>query len=102
MSRLVRHLVFILHLKSQRLTSSILGIKIWSLDDHNTATLQQSIAIAPRFFSLALALRPLGGTENSYVLAAAGTKEIIQLYILDAQKGSEFKHQATLSGHEGW
>lgn len=42
------------------------------------------------------------GTKSSYVLAAAGTKDIIQLYILDSEKSPEFKLQATLSGHEGW
>jgi elongator complex protein 2 len=36
------------------------------------------------------------------VLAVAGTKDIIQLYVLDSEKSSDFKLQATLSGHEGW
>lgn len=66
------------------------------------ATLKQSIQIAPRFFPLALALSPLAGASESYLLAASGTKDIIQLYVLDSQKGQDFKLQATLSGHEGW
>ena len=77
-------------------------IKVWSLDDQNVATLKQSIQINPRFFPLALALSPLAGAPESYLLAAAGTKDIIQLYVLDPQKAQAFKLQATLSGHEGW
>ncbi|KAG9246124.1 quinon protein alcohol dehydrogenase-like superfamily [Calycina marina] len=78
------------------------NIKIWALDEQDNAVLQQSISITPRFFPLALALSPLDGTSNSFVLAAAGTKDIIQLYVSDSQEGPDFKLQATLSGHEGW
>ena len=77
-------------------------IKIWSLDDQNTASIKQSIAVKPRFFPLALALSPLIGAPDSYVLAAGGTKDIIQLYVLDSQTNQDFRLQATLSGHEGW
>ncbi|ESZ91218.1 hypothetical protein SBOR_8392 [Sclerotinia borealis F-4128] len=77
-------------------------VKIWKLDDENVASLQQSITITPRLFPLALALSPLTGASDSLVLAVAGTKDIIQLHVLDAQAGSEFKYKATLSGHEGW
>lgn len=77
-------------------------IKIWALDESNTASLRQSITVTPRFFPLAMALSPLMGALDSYVLAVAGTKDIIQLYVLDSQSGPEFKLQATLSGHEGW
>ncbi|KAE9374373.1 RNA polymeras-like protein II Elongator subunit [Stipitochalara longipes BDJ] len=77
-------------------------VKIWSLDDQNVATLQQTITVIPKLFPLALALSPLAGAPKSYVLAVAGTKDIIQLYVLDSQQGSEFKIQATLAGHEGW
>jgi elongator complex protein 2 len=77
-------------------------IKIWTLDDQNVASLRQSIEVKPRFFPLALALSPLADAPDSYVLAAAGTKDIIQLYILDSQTSPDFKVQATLSGHEGW
>ncbi|KAB8291590.1 hypothetical protein EYC80_006390 [Monilinia laxa] len=76
-------------------------VKIWKLDD-NVASLQQSITITPRLFPLALALSPLTGASSSLVLAVAGTKDIIQLHVLDAQEGAEFKYKATLSGHEGW
>jgi elongator complex protein 2 len=77
-------------------------VKIWSFDENNVATLKQTITVAPRFFPLALALSPLVGAPESYVLAVAGTKDIIQLYVLDSQRSPDFKLQATLSGHEGW
>ncbi|TVY73321.1 Elongator complex protein [Lachnellula suecica] len=77
-------------------------VKIWSLNEQHEANLQQTITITPRFFPLALALSPLAGATGSYVLAVAGTKDIIQIYVLDAQQGTDFKLQATLAGHEGW
>ncbi|KAM3073510.1 Elongator subunit elp2 [Clarireedia jacksonii] len=77
-------------------------VKIWKLDENDVASLQQSITITPRLFPLALALSPLTGAPNSLVLAVAGTKDIIQIHVLDAQEGPEFKFKATLSGHEGW
>ncbi|KAF8859623.1 WD40 repeat-like protein [Acephala macrosclerotiorum] len=77
-------------------------VKIWVLNDQNVANLQQSIDIVPRFFPLALALSPLADAPQSYVLAVAGTKDIIQLYVKDSKQSPDFKLQATLSGHEGW
>jgi elongator complex protein 2 len=77
-------------------------VKIWFLDEQNVATLKQTITVTPRFFPLALALSPLAGAPESYVLAVAGTKDIIQLYIVNSEHGAEFKLQATLAGHEGW
>jgi elongator complex protein 2 len=77
-------------------------VKIWHLDERNVATLKQTITVTPRFFPLALALSPLTGAPESYVLATAGTKDIIQLYVLDSQQSPDFKLRATLSGHEGW
>jgi elongator complex protein 2 len=77
-------------------------VKIWSFDERRVASLRQSINITPRFFPLAMALSPLAGAPDSYVLAVAGTKEIIHLYVLDPARSPDFKLQATLSGHEGW
>lgn len=77
-------------------------VRVWSLDEKHVASLQQTIPITPRFFPLSLALSPLAGAPDSYVLAAAGTKDIIQLYVLDSEQSPDFKLQATLSGHEGW
>jgi elongator complex protein 2 len=77
-------------------------IKIWNLDEQNFASLKQSIELKPRYFPLALALSPLADAPDSYVLAAAGTKDIIQIYVLDSRTSQDFKLEATLSGHEGW
>lgn len=77
-------------------------IKIWTLDEQDRASLRQSIEVKPRLFPLALALSPLADAPDSYVLAAAGTKDIIQLYVLDSRTSPDFKLQGTLSGHEGW
>ena len=77
-------------------------VKIWSFEAEAGASLLQTINVTPRFFPLALALSPLIGAPDSCVLAVAGTKDIIQLHILDADKDPDFKLQATLSGHEGW
>jgi elongator complex protein 2 len=78
-------------------------VKIWKIDASTHGLhvqLMQSIKVTPRYFPLALALSPLNGASNSYVLAAAGTAAFVQLYIADSLP--EFKLQATLSGHEGW
>lgn len=77
-------------------------VKVWSLDDHNIASLKQTITIVPRFFPLSLALSNLADSPTSFVLAVAGTKDIIQLYVRDSHKSTDFVLQATLSGHEGW
>ncbi|EKD13555.1 WD domain-containing protein [Drepanopeziza brunnea f. sp. 'multigermtubi' MB_m1] len=77
-------------------------VKVWSLDDEKVASLRQTINIAPKFFPLSLALCNLADSLESYVLAVAGTKDIIQLYVRDAKNSPEFKLQATLAGHEGW
>ena len=77
-------------------------IKIWRLNiqgDGIDTELLQSIETNPRFFPLALALHKLPTAED-LVLAAAGTKGFVQIYV--ASKGEKFLHQATLTGHEGW
>jgi elongator complex protein 2 len=77
-------------------------VKVWSLDTENKAAIQQTIEVKPRFFPLSLALSPLTESPGSYVLAVAGTKDIIQIYVLDAGVSNVFTLQATLAGHEGW
>lgn len=77
-------------------------IRIWrfeSLWDGISVEKVQTIQTKPRFFPLALALHTLGGGKD-LVLAAAGTKSFLQIYI--ASNNGKFCHQATLSGHEGW
>ncbi|POS87797.1 hypothetical protein EPUL_003044, partial [Erysiphe pulchra] len=77
-------------------------VNIWAFDNDGLASLKQTIEITPKFFPLALALTPLPEVVDSYVLAVAGTKNIIQLYVLDLKQSSDFKLQVTLSSHEGW
>ena len=77
-------------------------IRIWSVNvqvDNVHIYHVQTIQTEPRYFPLALALHSLG-SEKNLVLAAAGTKSIIQIYV--ASRDHDFYHQATLTGHEGW
>ncbi|KAI9718954.1 MAG: hypothetical protein M1812_003839 [Candelaria pacifica] len=82
------------------------SIKIWNLQipeaDKIEVELLQSIALKPRFIPLAIALGKLG-TPESLILAVAGTKNIVQIYVAEnIVQGSEFRLEATLTGHEGW
>lgn len=77
-------------------------IKIWSFEN-DQLQLIQSINTAPKYFPLSLSLSTLGADQDAYVLASAGTRDVIQ--ILTAETKAEklqFSLQATLSGHEGW
>ncbi|KAH9241528.1 hypothetical protein K456DRAFT_1718209 [Colletotrichum gloeosporioides 23] len=77
-------------------------IKIWEFTS-GQLQLRQTIKSAPRYFPLCLALTALDEAEDVLVLAAAGTKTFIQIFV--ATGGEEtinFQLQATLSGHEGW
>ena len=60
--------------------------------------LLQTIEILPRFLPLALAIFE-APKSSSAILAVAGTKSAIQIYVSD---GVLFKLSATLTGHEGW
>lgn len=76
-------------------------IRIWridSLEDGISIERVQVIRTRPRFFALALALHSLG--TGDLVLAATGTKSVVQVYV--APNNGEFCHQVTLPGHEGW
>ena len=78
------------------------SIKIWRLDlgqDLAQTELLQTIPVIPRFFPLAIALYGLG-QDGDFLLAVAGTKSIVQIYISCAN--GPFNLQATLTGHEGW
>ncbi|OIW29535.1 WD domain-containing protein [Coniochaeta ligniaria NRRL 30616] len=77
-------------------------VKIWELSS-GKINLLQTIKTAPKFFPLAVALHPLGRSQDSYVLAVAGTRDIIQIFATEpATPTPEFTLQATLTGHEGW
>ncbi|ODA84096.1 hypothetical protein RJ55_02614 [Drechmeria coniospora] len=78
-------------------------IRTWSLQ-HDQLHLLQTIHTAPKFFPLTLSLSSLGADENALVLAAAGTRDTIQILTADAVAEGvvQFNVQANLSGHEGW
>ncbi|RMZ70446.1 rna polymerase ii elongator subunit [Pyrenophora seminiperda CCB06] len=77
-------------------------VKIWKLihdADFTTidAELVQTISLSPKYFPLNLALAQLD--EVSTVLAVAGTRSTIQIFV---SQDSQFALSATLTGHEGW
>jgi elongator complex protein 2 len=77
-------------------------VKIWKLV-HNAdyssldIVLSQTITLSPKYFPLNLALAKLD--EASIVLAVAGTRSTIQIFI---SRDTQFQLSATLTGHEGW
>ncbi|TEA11835.1 Elongator complex protein 2 [Colletotrichum sidae] len=77
-------------------------IKIWQLTS-GQLLLRQTIKTAPKYFPLCLALTALDEEEDVYVLAAAGTKTFVQIFVAaGGEETVDFTLQATLSGHEGW
>lgn len=77
-------------------------VKIWQFritDEREHVVLLQNIETNPRFFPLALAMTCIG-LDKDLVLALAGTKSFIQIYV--AQNTNDFVLQATLTGHEAW
>lgn len=77
-------------------------LKVWAFDGTEVRVLQ-TIKLAPRYLPLALALSPLGPGGSTYMIASAGTKDTIQIFTgTFSQDRSDFRLQATLSGHEGW
>lgn len=87
-------------------------IKIWAFDGSEIKVIQ-TIKTTPKYFPLAVALSPLGDDGNTFILASAGTKDIIQIYTgavtipsntgdVATDYASDFALQATLTGHEGW
>ncbi|KAI0379879.1 WD40 repeat-like protein [Hypomontagnella monticulosa] len=77
------------------------SVKVWSLEGGETRLLQ-TIKTAPKFFPLSIALSVLGGDGEALVLAVAGTRDIVQIFVADSWASPNFQLQATLSGHEGW
>ncbi|KKY39541.1 putative wd domain-containing protein [Diaporthe ampelina] len=77
-------------------------VKIWTFDGAEIRVLQ-TIQLSPKYLPLALAVSPLGDGGDTYMIAAAGTKDTIQIFTgTFSQDCSDFRPQATLSGHEGW
>ncbi|KAH8733500.1 WD40-repeat-containing domain protein [Ilyonectria robusta] len=78
------------------------SIKIWSFEN-DQLQLQQTLKTAPKYFPLALSLSYLGDEDDVFVLASAGTRDIVQILTAEAKADKiQFQVQATLSGHEGW
>lgn len=79
-------------------------VKIWQFDGQEIKVLQ-TIKTNPRYFPLAVAISSLGDDGNAYILASAGTKDIIQIYtgtVNESASAADFVRSATLTGHEGW
>lgn len=81
-------------------------MRIWLLDGGVLRSLQV-IETQPKFFPLALSLDVIGGSDSDdgvLILAAGGTKDLIQIWTADLGGESSFRFhlQATLAGHEGW
>ncbi|KAI0024430.1 RNA polymerase II Elongator subunit [Xylariomycetidae sp. FL0641] len=77
------------------------SVKIWSFDG-SQARMVQTIKPSPKFFPLAVALSKLEDGSETTVLAIAGTRDIIQVFVSSSLTAPDFQLQATLSGHEGW
>ncbi|KAE8351179.1 quinon protein alcohol dehydrogenase-like superfamily [Aspergillus coremiiformis] len=81
------------------------SVKIWRITvkgEETKGDLVKSIAMKPRFFPLALALKSLQ-TDGPMVLAVAGTTNIVQIYVAEnTPEGPDFTLAALLSGHEAW
>ncbi|KAF2966822.1 hypothetical protein GQX73_g6738 [Xylaria multiplex] len=77
------------------------SIKIWAFDGKEARVLQ-TILPKPKFFPLAIALSRLGEDGDALVLATAGTRDIVQVFVAESTANPEFQLQATLTGHEGW
>ncbi|KAI9844114.1 MAG: hypothetical protein M1837_005828 [Sclerophora amabilis] len=82
-------------------------VKVWKIEASSNedvdVALLQTVTIAPRFFPLSLALSRLPASADPLVLAVAGTKGVVQIYVSQSDEVSpEFSLRATLVGHEGW
>jgi elongator complex protein 2 len=77
-------------------------IKIWTFENDQLELLQ-SLKTAPKYFPLCLSLSYLDAESDGFVLAAAGTRDIVQILTAETKSDKlQFQVQATLSGHEGW
>lgn len=77
-------------------------VMIWSLKETATESYptfehRQTINIKPKLLPLAISLAFLD--DSCSILAVAGTKSTIQLYV---SNGGDFVTAATLTGHENW
>ncbi|KAF2180950.1 RNA polymeras-like protein II Elongator subunit [Zopfia rhizophila CBS 207.26] len=77
-------------------------VKIWRLVHDSDFSeidveLLQTIALSPKYFPLNIALASLD--ESSIILAVAGTRSTIQIFL---SRDTYFDLVASLTGHEGW
>ncbi|KAI0201115.1 WD40-repeat-containing domain protein [Astrocystis sublimbata] len=78
------------------------SVRTWAFDGREARVLQ-TISPKPKFFPLAIALSRLeADAGETLVLAAAGTRDIVQIFVAETMSNPEFHLQATLTGHEGW
>ncbi|KAI1753510.1 WD40-repeat-containing domain protein [Xylaria castorea] len=77
------------------------SVRIWAFDGKEARVLQ-TINPKPKFFPLAMALGRLEGDGEALIFAAAGTRDIVQVFVAESVANPEFRLQATLTGHEGW
>ncbi|KAI1342645.1 RNA polymerase II Elongator subunit [Xylariaceae sp. FL0016] len=77
------------------------SIKVWRFEGQE-ATVLQTIKPSPKFFPLTIALSKLDQNGEALVLATAGTRDIVQVFVAKSASFPDFQLQATLSGHEGW
>ncbi|KAI0120180.1 WD40-repeat-containing domain protein [Nemania sp. FL0031] len=77
------------------------SVRIWAFDGDETRVLQ-TINPKPKFFPLAIALSRLDEGGEALVLAVAGTRNVVQIFVAESTVNPEFQLQATLTGHEGW
>ncbi|EEY14057.1 elongator complex protein [Verticillium alfalfae VaMs.102] len=76
--------------------------RVWKYEAGRLLLLS-TIKPTPKFFPLTLALSTLDHEDDVVVLAVAGTKDIIQIYVAANTAATlDFQLQATLTGHEGW
>ncbi|KAI9149245.1 Elongator complex protein 2 [Paramyrothecium foliicola] len=77
-------------------------IRVWALNEDQLQLLQ-SIKTQPKYFPLSLSVTALDDSGDRLILAAAGTKDVVQIL---ASEGTgpdlRFSLQTTLTGHEGW
>ncbi|KPM34674.1 Elongator complex protein 2 [Neonectria ditissima] len=78
------------------------SINIWSFENDQLELLQ-SLKTAPKYFPLSLSLSYLGDNSDAFILASAGTRDIVQIMTAEVNANVvKFQVQTTLTGHEGW
>lgn len=76
-------------------------VRIWGFAD-GEARLLQTIKTNPKVIPLCAAISELSADGDGLVLAVAGTRNIIQVYVSASASEPAFELQATLSGHDEW